>query len=100
MYHPSRGIREEDITSIIQKSVIIDKDPSKAECQLLGLPGLQKFLESLKSDKEKEDFRRHLRRYINIYLPDCPFEITSTNRYTVVAHEAAITARRFIKKSE
>lgn len=100
MYHASRGIREEDITSILQNAVIIEKDALKAESQLLALPGLRKFSESLKLDKEKEDFRRHLRRYINIYLPDCPFEISSTNRYTVVTHEAAIIARRYIKKGE
>ena len=100
MYHASRGIREEDITSILRNAVIIEKDPLKAESELLALPGLRKFSESLKSDKEKGDFRRHLRRYINIYLPDCPFEISSTNRYTVVTHEAAIIARRDIKKGE
>jgi histone-lysine N-methyltransferase SUV420H len=54
----------------------------------------------LKTEKEKDDFRRHLRRYVNIYLPDCPIEISSTNRYTVVTHEAAVTARRYIKKGE
>jgi histone-lysine N-methyltransferase SUV420H len=35
-----------------------------------------------------------------MYMPDCPFEISSTNRYTVVTHEAAVTARKFIKKGE
>jgi histone-lysine N-methyltransferase SUV420H len=79
---------------------VVEKNPSKAESQLLALPGLKKFSESLKTDKEKEDFRRHLRRYINIYLPDCPFEVASTNRYTVVTHEATVTARTFIKKGE
>jgi [histone H4]-N-methyl-L-lysine20 N-methyltransferase len=100
MYHASRGIREEDVTSILQHAVIIEKNPLKAESQILALPGIRNFMDNLKSEKEKEDFRRHLRRYINIYLPDCPFEISSTNRYTVVTHEAAITARRFIKKGE
>ncbi|TAQ87736.1 hypothetical protein B7494_g3959 [Chlorociboria aeruginascens] len=99
-YHSSRGIREEDVTKILQKSVIIEKNPAKAETELLALPGLKKFSEALKSDKEKEDFRRHLRKYINIYLPDCPFEVSSTNRYTVVTHEAAVMARRWIKKGE
>jgi histone-lysine N-methyltransferase SUV420H len=37
---------------------------------------------------------------MNIYMPDCPFEVSSTNRYTVVTHEASITAREFIKKGE
>jgi histone-lysine N-methyltransferase SUV420H len=54
----------------------------------------------LKTQKEKDDFRKHLRKYINIYLPDCPFEVSSTNRYTVVTHEASVTARQFIKKGQ
>lgn len=54
----------------------------------------------MKTDKEKEDFRRHLRRYAQIYLPDCPFEVNSTNRYTIVTQEAAITARRYIRRNE
>lgn len=100
LYHASRGVREEDITSILQKMVIIGKDAEQAESQLLQLPGLRKFMDSLPQGKERDDFRKHMRRYINIYLPDCPFEITSTNRYTVVTHEASVTARRLIKKGE
>jgi len=99
-YHSSRGITEADVTSILQKRVIVEKDPSKAEAELIALPGLKKFSDSLKTEKEKDDFRRHLRKYVNIYLPDCPFEVSSTNRYTVVTQEAAVTARRFIKKGE
>ncbi|KAK6595539.1 hypothetical protein ACHAQE_005662 [Botrytis cinerea] len=99
-YHSSRGIREEDVTKILQNSVIIEKNTAKAEAQLLALPGLKKFHQSLNSEKEKEDFRRHLKKYINIYLPDCPFEVSSTNRYTVVTHEAAVVARREIRKGE
>lgn len=57
-------------------------------------------MDRLKTDREKEDFRRHMRKYINIWLPDCPFEVSTTNRYTIVTHEAATTARRFIKKGE
>ncbi len=37
---------------------------------------------------------------MRLYLPDCPFEVSSTNRYTIYTHEASITARRFIKKNE
>lgn len=99
-YHSCRGVREEDITAILQKSVVINKNPAEGEAQLLALAGLKKFSDNLKTEKEKEDFRQHLRRYINIYLPECSFEVTTTNRYTVVTHEAAVTARRFIKKGE
>lgn len=88
------------MTAIIQKAVIVEKNTAKAEAQLLELQGLKKFFLNLKTDKEKSDFRQHLRKYINIYLPDCPFEVSSTNRYTVATHEAAVTARRLIRKGE
>jgi len=55
---------------------------------------------TLKDDKEREQFRRHLRRYVSIYMPDCPFEVTTTNRYTINEHEASITARRDIQPRE
>ncbi|KAG0647659.1 Histone-lysine N-methyltransferase [Hyphodiscus hymeniophilus] len=99
-YRPCREIREDDVTSIIQDSVIVKKDTAKAESQLLALSGLRKFMENLKTEKEKDDFRKHLRRYVNTYSLDCPFEVSSTNRYTVVTQEAAVIARRFIRKGE
>lgn len=37
---------------------------------------------------------------MQIYLPDCPFEVSSTNRYTVTTHEASIVARKLIKRNE
>lgn len=88
------------MTSILQKSVIVGRNAAKAESQFLALPALRRFSDSLKTEKERDDFRKHLRRYINIYLPDCPFEVASTNRYTLVTHEAAVTARTFIKKGD
>ncbi|KAL2017526.1 hypothetical protein VTK56DRAFT_2018 [Thermocarpiscus australiensis] len=99
-YHPSRGIREDEITKIIQRHLIVDPNLSVAEEKLLATAGLRKFYDSLKDSKEKEDFKAHLRRYMSIYLPDCPFEINATNRYTIVTYEASITARRFIKRNE
>lgn len=99
-YHASRGIREGEVAKILQEEVIVKEDVVKAEERLLSLPGLRKFLASLKTDKEKDDFKKHLRRYISIYLPDCPIEVSSTNRYTIVTQEASITARRPIRKSE
>jgi histone-lysine N-methyltransferase SUV420H len=35
-----------------------------------------------------------------MYVPDCPFEVTTTNRYTIDTHEASVTARREIKRGE
>ncbi|KAK2789485.1 Histone-lysine N-methyltransferase set9 [Emmonsiellopsis sp. PD_33] len=96
-YFPCRGILEEEVTSILLHDVIVAKDVPKAEKAFLALPGLKKFVDRLRSEREKEWFRRHLRKYIAIYLPDCPFEVMTTNRYTITTHEAAVSARRFIK---
>ncbi len=88
------------MTAILLRDLIVGKDPQLAEESLLKLPGLRKFDNSLETKGEKDHFRRHLRKYINIWLPDCPFEVSTTNRYTIVTQEAATTARRFIKKNE
>lgn len=99
-YNLTRGIAEDDITNILLHKLIVDRDVQAAESSLLQLPGLRKFHSALKSNRENEDFRRHMRKYISIWLPDCPFEVSTTNRYTIVTHEAAVTARREIKKGE
>lgn len=99
-YHPSRGVREEDLVKIVQQELVVNKDLDAAAEKALATDGLRRFCNSLKTDKEKGDFRRHLRRYLQIYLPDCPWEVNSTNRYTIVSHEASVTARRYIKRNE
>lgn len=99
-YHASRGVKEEEITKIIQTHLIVNPDIDLAEQKLLATDGLRRFLNALKTSKQKLDFKQHLRRYTQIYLPDCPFEVSSTNRYTITTHEASIVARRFIKRNE
>ncbi|KAL1988434.1 hypothetical protein VTN96DRAFT_9489 [Rasamsonia emersonii] len=96
----ARGIREEDVGRIILHHIVVARDLATAEKELLALPGLSKYMARLPNDREKEWFRRHLRKYIQIYLPECPFEITTTNRYTITDQEAAVSARKFIKKGE
>ena len=99
-YHPSRGIKEEEIANIIQSHLVVEPDLDAAEAKLLATDGLRRFYQGLRTTKEKDDFRGHLRRYMNIYLPDCPFEVSSTNRYTIVTHEARVTARKYIRKGQ
>ncbi|KAF2003140.1 hypothetical protein P154DRAFT_520487 [Amniculicola lignicola CBS 123094] len=99
-FSASRGLNQEDIADILRKKVVREKDPAKAVQALLCLPGLKKYLGTLRDDKEKEHFTRHLRKYVNLYMSDCPFEVTTTNRYTISDHEASVTARRAIKKGE
>lgn len=95
-----RGLHEEDVADILRRYVIWEKDPAEAVEKLLHLPGLRKFVAGLKNERDQEQFKRHLRRYVNIYLSDCPFEVTTTNRYTITGHEASVTARRDINARE
>ncbi|OOF92406.1 hypothetical protein ASPCADRAFT_152984 [Aspergillus carbonarius ITEM 5010] len=99
-YNPARGIKDDEVASILLHDVIVGKDAVNAEAKLLNMPGLKKYLAKLPTDREKDWFRRHLRKYIQMYLPDSPFEVTTTNRYMVTEHEAAICARKFIKQGQ
>ncbi|PKX98677.1 SET domain-containing protein [Aspergillus novofumigatus IBT 16806] len=99
-YNPMRGIVDDDVARILLHDVIVAKDPAKAERELLAMSGLKKFMARLPNDREKDWFRRHLRKYIQMYLPDSPFEITTTNRYTITEHEAAVCARKFIRQGQ
>ncbi len=99
-YNLTRGISEEDVCSILLHDVIVGKDPQKAEVSLLQLAGIKKYFNLLRTEREKDDFRRHMRKYINIWLPDCPFEVSTTNRYTIVTQEASTTARRPIRQGD
>ncbi|KAL1839411.1 hypothetical protein VTJ49DRAFT_1542 [Mycothermus thermophilus] len=99
-YRPSRGVNEEQIAKLIQTHLIVDPDLSVAEEKLLATQALRKFYCSLKTDSERDAFKSHMRRYMAVYLPDCPFEVNATNRYTIDSFEASVTARRFIKRNE
>ncbi|KAL2872632.1 putative carboxylesterase [Aspergillus lucknowensis] len=95
-YIPVRGVVDDTVGRILLHDVIVDKDAGEAERKILELSGMKRYLTRLPNDREKDWFRKHLRKYIQMYLPDCPFEVTTTNRYTITEHEAAICARRFI----
>jgi hypothetical protein len=86
--------------SILRDVVIKEKDLPGAERQMLALPSLKKFSDNLKSAREKDIFRRHMRRYLSLYLPDCAFEILGTNRYTVTTHEATVVSRKPIREGD
>lgn len=99
-YAASRGIKEEDVTDTLRKHVIYENNVATAVKKLLEVPGIQKFVRRIDSANQREHFQRHLRKYVNIYLPEAPFEVNTTNRYTLDTQEASITARKRIKKGE
>jgi hypothetical protein len=54
----------------------------------------------MSDEKDRGQFRRHLRRYVTMYMPECPFDVTITNRYTITNYETSITARRNMSPRE
>lgn len=88
------------MTKILFEDVVLKKSPERAMRSLLKLSGLQRYVASLGSDREKQDFTRHMQKYINIWLPDCPFEVSFTNRYMVDQWEARTTARKYVKTGD
>jgi [histone H4]-N-methyl-L-lysine20 N-methyltransferase len=78
----------------------MDKNPQAAMLQLERLPCIKNHMANMKTANELEHFKRHLEKYVRIYLPECPFEVTTTNRYTIDTQEASITARKAIRGGE
>ncbi|KPI45956.1 Histone-lysine N-methyltransferase set9 [Cyphellophora attinorum] len=97
---PVRGIKEEQIPQILLEHVIVGKNPEAAEKVLLNLSGLKRYQSTLRTKSQREHFIAHLRKYILMYQTDCPWEVSSTNRYTITTYEAAVTARRRIRQGE
>ena len=85
---------------LLQQHVILEKNVYQAEEELLALKPIRTFYDRLKTDVEREHFERHLRKYTRVYLPDAPFEVSTTNRYTIDTHEASITARSVLSRGE
>lgn len=65
----------------------------------LKLKSVEGFYHSLTS-AQQSDFTTHLRKYLNIYLPEAGFEICSTDRYPGPKAESCIIANRPWKVGE
>ena len=52
------------------------------------------------SELDHKTFHKHLIGYANLWAPGCPIQISTTNRYTVNTFEAAVIAKRNIRKGE
>lgn len=96
-YQPSTGGNDQVIATL-RRSVIEQQDIRTAVSELLQLDKFSHFIASCSGTQHA--FRVHLRKYLNIYLPDCPFEVSNTNRFALNAHGAAIIARKYVKKGQ
>lgn len=91
---------QQGVISILHNKVIKRKDIVGAKRQLLALPTLYRFLGNLDSARDRSRFQLHIGRYLKLYLPDYPFEISCTNRYIISRYKAKIIARKPIEKGK
>ncbi|KAL9132051.1 MAG: hypothetical protein Q9217_000179 [Psora testacea] len=70
------------------------KDYIKVVLENVGLKGQEI------SELEQKTFHKHLTGYAKLWSPDCPIMVSTTNRYNVTAFEAAVVAKRDIRKGE
>ncbi|KAF8419589.1 hypothetical protein EV426DRAFT_274612 [Tirmania nivea] len=99
LYLPNRRVVEKDVAPIVADYVVRARSVTAAVEKFEQLSGVQIFLQGIEEWKRNE-FMKHVRRYMQIYHPEAPFEVNSTNRYTLGTHEACIHARRPIRTGE
>jgi histone-lysine N-methyltransferase SUV420H len=79
------------IANIVRSQIVDNKNPAEAVRQCGDVLKDAACVE----DNGRAHFSQHLRMYVDIYMPDCRFEITTTNRYNNT-RESAISARYYI----
>lgn len=85
--------------SSILKTVASNADIESAEQRLLALASFQEFVAALEPG-EMRGFQCHLRRYLQAHLPECPFVISRTNRYSPANYEATVVAQSQILRGQ
>ena len=99
-YTPLRGIKEDEVPRILLHKLIVGKDPVATEKALLQVSGIARYRRGLRGKAVQENFLQHFRKYICMYMTECPWEVSTTNRYTITTFEAAVTARARIKQHQ
>jgi histone-lysine N-methyltransferase SUV420H len=64
---------------------------------LLEIPSFRSYVNML-PDLLKSDFFHHIFRYLKVHLPDCPFDISATARYTGFMENTCLIASRKVAK--
>ncbi|CAO3569232.1 unnamed protein product [Mortierella alpina] len=87
------NINPDDILTIIQRRVIVEKDLEAAVKDLVKIPVFDKVLVT---KKQTQDFKSHAKKYFGMYLATAGFDISQTDRYTAVTKksEACVIATR------
>ncbi|TGZ77898.1 hypothetical protein EX30DRAFT_172636 [Ascodesmis nigricans] len=101
LYHPNRTIKREEVEHIVIEEVVRNRSVGAAMTQYLQLNGIKNYMARLpKEEQVRADFVKHARRYLAIYLPETPYEVHFTRRYTLTMYEANVLARKALKRGD
>jgi histone-lysine N-methyltransferase SUV420H len=87
--------QQQKVRRIITSQIVSKSDVKEAVRQFCDLQGM---MDAIPEHVEHRDhFRQHLQRYASIYMSDCPFIVTATDRYRSDISQSSVTARRDIE---
>lgn len=100
-YLPNRGVKTDAVCKLIIEEVVKNKSVATGLQRFLELNGIRHYLSRISRDENtKNDFFKHARRYLSMYLPDAGFEVSSTNRYNPSRLEACVIARKGFQRGD
>ncbi|ODV89397.1 hypothetical protein CANCADRAFT_139248 [Tortispora caseinolytica NRRL Y-17796] len=107
-FQPVRRRSLKPITNFLRSTVIQRKDVNGAMAGFLRFAAVIDFIlkfnpnDSERGEYLQAEFEKHSRRYLQMYHPDAPFEVCTTNAYMSRTNrvESSIVARRHIQSGE
>jgi histone-lysine N-methyltransferase SUV420H len=94
-FHNLQETSSQSVRGIISPLLSGEYDFNRCLDALLDVPFLRSYTDTL-PDLLKKDLVRHIRRYLKLLLPDCPFDVSATARYTGAMNDTCLRARKHI----
>ncbi|ODQ64412.1 hypothetical protein NADFUDRAFT_79930 [Nadsonia fulvescens var. elongata DSM 6958] len=105
-----RGVQRSQVVNIIRNEIVLSErsDPKcipsvyRAVEQFCQLPPIHNYLRRFPDSLVQLEFQKHVKLYMQMYLPECGFEVNCTDRYMKKSHEieACIVARKRFNENE
>jgi histone-lysine N-methyltransferase SUV420H len=86
-----------DVREVISLLSSREYDINSGLHALLKVPFLRDYVDVL-PELLKSNFVYHICRYLKVHLPDCPFDISATARYTGVMEDTRLIARKEVMR--
>lgn len=98
-YQTQLKIDRRIILKLLQKYMLSTEKPRLDKCisQFMRFPAVQTFISRYQNDEQTiAEFKKHAGKYIEMYSPDCGFELVTTDRYELKSGvlETSVVAKK------